>query len=283
MVKYNTWLCYFIIAITATLNVNLANADEDNTWRKVDAENLLIMELEAGKVIIELAPQFAPKHVANIKTLVSQGYFNGSAIIRSHDNYVAQWGDPNHDNERRRTLGKANEKLSPEFYRNLSEINYTPIVSRDAYAEEVGFVDGFPVATDKQRAWLTHCYGAVGVGRDMAPDSGNGSSLYAVTGHAPRHLDLNVTLVGRVIQGMELLSSLPRGTETLGFYKSEAQHVPIKSITMPQTAPAISVMRTDSAAFAKHVTNRTHRSHEWFLTPTGKIELCNVGVPVNSD
>ena len=73
---------------------------------------------------------------------------------------------------------------------------------------EVGFVDGFPVALDPGlgRAWLVHCYGMVGAGRDNDVDSGGGAELYAVIGQAPRHLDRNVTLLGRVVSGMELLS-----------------------------------------------------------------------------
>ena len=153
----------------------------------------------------------------------------------------------------------------------------------DAYADEVGFVDGFPVATDGKRVWLVHGYGMLGVSREMLDDSGNGSGLYVVTGHAPRHLDRNVALVGRVIEGMPLLSSLPRGTGGLGFFESAEQYIPIKSMKLatslgdepiPQR-----IMNTNSEAFKQHVAKRTTRSEEWFLEPVGKIELCNVGVP----
>jgi len=155
------------------------------------------------------------------------------------------------------------------------------IESRDSYAESVGFVNGFPVASDGKRMWLAHCYGMLGVSRDLQDDSGNGSGLYIVTGHSPRHLDQNVTLVGRVLEGMHLLSSLPRGTGDLGFYQSAAEYVPILSIKSGSAVEnlKIEVMDTSSSEFTEHVKKRTTRKEEWFLEPTGKIELCNVGVP----
>ncbi|MFQ3243509.1 MAG: peptidylprolyl isomerase [Arenicella sp.] len=252
-------------------------------WRTPKAESVLLMQLDSGRVVIELAPQFAPNHVANIKQLVSDGYFDGSKILRSQDNYVVQWGDPDEGTEQARSIGKANSKLKVEFFADHSDLNFAAIESRDAYAAEVGFVDGFPVASDGKRAWLTHCYGMVGVSRGMGDDSGNGSGLYVVTGHAPRHLDRNVTLVGRVIKGMPLLSSLPRGSGDLGFFESTEETIPIKSIKLATSLGDKSVsqqiMDTNSAVFKEHVAKRTTRSEEWFLEPTGKIELCNVGVP----
>ena len=135
-------------------------------WRRPDPANTLYMQLEHGRVVFELAPQFAPEHVANIRKLVNNRYFDGLAIIRSQDNYVAQWGDPNSGNDRSRSLGNAAETLDPEFYRDAAELSFTTIDSRDAYASEVGFSSGFPAGRDGPdgRAWLTHCYGMLGVG-----------------------------------------------------------------------------------------------------------------------
>lgn len=269
------------LSLSLIFGLSACTAFADDSWRVPNGDNVIIMQLDSGQIVIELAPQFAPKHVANIKQLVSQRYFDDSSIIRSQDNYVVQWGDPNEDTENAKPLGKAQARLRTEFYRDSKELNYTSIESRDAYTKEVGFVDGFAVASDGQNAWLAHCYGAVGVARGLAEDSGNGSGLYVVTGHAPRHLDLNVTLVGRVLKGMELLSSLPRGSGPLGFYETKEEQVPIRSISVPNSSEVVqlSVMRTDSKEFEQHVDKRTNRTDEWFLESTGKIELCNVGVP----
>ena len=254
-------------------------------WRKPSLENLMIMTLPQGEVWIELAPQFAPATVGNIRTLIANRYFDGLAIIRSHDNYVVQWGDPNADGDDARSIASAAERVVPEFFRARDGLEITEIDSRDPYADNVGFVDGFPMAWDDGRAWLSHCYGMVGVGRGMDAGSGNGSSLYVVTGHAPRHLDKNITLVGRVLHGMSHLSTLPRGTGVLGFYETEDELTPIESVRLAislKSEPDIEVMDTRSDAFQEYVESRTHRTGEWFIDPVGKIELCNLHPPVRT-
>ncbi len=265
----------------------LKSADKSD-WRSPDPQNTLYLELDSGRVIIELAPGFAPSHVANIKKLVQANYFDGLAIIRSQENYVVQWGDPVSDDDKR-SLGNAEATLPGEYYRSASGLDFTKLNSRDAYAREVGFVAGFPVGRDnkKGRAWLAHCNAMVGAGRDVAPDSGNGAELYVVIGHAPRHLDRNVTLIGRVLKGMEHLSTLPRGTGSLGFYETEAEHTTIRSIRLASDVPepertALEVLRTDTETFRKLIKARTHRLDEWFIDPAGKIGLCNVPIPVRS-
>jgi peptidylprolyl isomerase len=254
-------------------------------WRTPEPGNLLYMQLHRGEVVFELAPAFAPVLISNIRKLVADGYFDGLSIIRSQDNYVVQWGDPLAGTDAARDLGNAKAQISPEFYRQRAGLNITKLDSQDAYADEVGFVDGFPVASDKERTWLTHCYGMLGVGRDYAPDSGNGAELYVVTGHAPRHLDRNVVLIGRVLKGIEHLSSLPRGTGELGFYKTEKEYVKINSMRFGDEVSQseglkIEVMRTDTQTFANFVKAKTFRVHKWFVDPAGRIELCNVTVPV---
>lgn len=256
-------------------------------WRAVDIENTLYLELPAGRVIIELAPAFAPRHVENIKALVREKYFDGLFVIRSHDNYVAQWGDPDEKNPRTAKLAKT--KLAPEFTVKFKDAKDLPPFTRlpdvDGYAREVGHSNGFPSARDSKanEAWLTHCYAMVGVGRGNEDDSGSGMSLYAVTGHAPRHLDRNITLVGRVVQGIALLSALPRGTASLGFYDKPEQRVPIKSVRIAADVPAaertnIEIIRTDTPLFASLVESLRNRSGPWFKAPAGHVELCNVNI-----
>ncbi len=256
-------------------------------WRTPDPAYLFYVQLEDKQIIFELAPTFAPDHIANIRQLVATRYFDDLPIIRSQDNYVVQWGDPAAGTDAKKSLGDAHANLEPEFFRNTEGLDIIKLDSRDAYADEVGFINGFPVASDGRRAWLAHCYGMLGVGRDMATNSGNGAELYVVTGHSPRHLDRNVTLIGRVLKGIEHLSSLPRGTGALGMYESDKEFVNITSIRFGNKIPEperlkIEVMHTDTETFAKFVQTRTYRRHEWFVDPTGRIELCNVPVPMRS-
>ncbi len=206
-------------------------ASKPSDWRSLSPENTLYLDLTNGRVVIELAPAFAPLHVANVKALMREHYFDGLAIIRCQDNYVTQWGDPDADKpDRKRKIQSAKVTLPPEFDREVDpKLPFTVLPDGDVYAPEVGFSEGFPIARDSKsgKMWLIHCYGMVGAGRDEPVDSGGGTELYAVIGQAPRHLDRNVTLLGRVVQGMELLSSVPRGKKTMGFY-DEAQRIPIR-------------------------------------------------------
>src|SRR5215470_8515336 len=203
-------------------------ASKPTDWRPLDPARTLYLELESGRVIIELAPQFAPNHVANLIALVREGYFDGLAFMRSQDNYVVQWGDA----DGKRAIRNAKKTLPAEFTRSAKGLPFTPLPDPDSYAAQVGYSDGFAVARDSANgtAWLTHCYGTVGAGRDNDVNSGGGTELYAVIGHSPRHLDRNVTLIGRVVQGIELLSVLPRGTGASGFYETAKERVPIRSI-----------------------------------------------------
>lgn len=268
-------------------------ASKAEEWRTLDPANLLYLDLPAGQVVIELSTDFAPKHVANIKKLAKQHYFDGLAILRSQDNYVVQWGDPDggeEDASKAKSLGDAAATVEAEFETPWSKtIDYTRLPDPDVYAPEVGFSNSMPVGRDPatERGWLTHCYGMVGVGRGNATDSGSGAELYVVNGHAPRHLDHNVAIVGRVVQGMEFLSALPRGTGPLGFYEKPEQRTTISRIRVGSEVPeserkGLEVLRSDSASFKELTELRRNRRDDWYVAPAGHIELCNVLLPVRA-
>ncbi len=259
-------------------------------WRPLDPENTLYLELPSGRVVIELAPAFAPQHAVNIRTLVREKYFDGLDVIRAQDNYVVQWGDAEEDETKAKAQGSAKLTLPPEFTIALAKgTPFTVLPDKDGYAPQVGFSNGFPAARNPKtgQAWLTHCYGAVGVGRGNEPTSGNGSSLYAIISHAPRHLDRNIAVVGRVVKGIEKLSVLPRGTGALGFYETAAERTPITAVRLAADLPEaertnLEVMRTDSASFAAVAESRRNRHDDWYIAPAGYIELCNVPIPVRA-
>ncbi|MBK7506576.1 MAG: peptidylprolyl isomerase [Bacteroidetes bacterium] len=257
-------------------------------WRRLAPEDTLQLELPSGRVVIALAPAFAPAHAANLRALARERYFDGLAVVRAQDNFVVQWGDPAAGEagaERPITTGR--RTLPPEFTRAAAGLPFTPLPDGDVFAPEVGFSDGLPVARDPAagRAWLAHCYGMVGAGRDDAPASGGGAELYVVIGHAPRQLDRNATVVGRVVQGMELLSALPRGPAPMGFYLDPARRTPLRSVRLAADLPpaersALEVLDSGSATFAALVEARRNRRDPWYLTPAGRIDLCSVPLPV---
>lgn len=259
-------------------------------WRRPDPANTLYLDLDAGRVVIELAPGFAPAHVDNIRTLAREGYWNGSAVYRSHDNFVVQFGDPHAgDPQRAHPLGGALAHLPAEFERSAGGLDFHALPDRDGWAPQTGFVDGFPAAREGAhgKAWMAHCYGTLGAGRGMAADSSTGAELYVVIGQSPRQLDRNITVVGRVVRGMELLSALPRGPGPLGIHDDPARHVPIHAITLASDLPEdqrepIEILRTGTATFDAYVESRRNRRDAFYQRPAGHIDLCNIALPARA-
>ena len=256
-----------------------------SAWRTIPSEDLLVMDLaRGGRIVLQLAPAFAPVHVANIRALARGNYWDGATIYRVQDNYVAQWGLNESDKP---WPSGVTAKPPAEYTRSLKGLRITPLGSPDPYAPGAGFADGWPVAYSAKGGWadLAHCYASVGVGRDLSPDTGTGGELYAVIGHGPRQLDRVIALVGRVIEGIDRLSTLPRGTEALGFYKDKAQYVPIARIRVASDIPAnerptYEYMDTGSATFARYLKLRANRHDDFYIRPAGGVDLCNVQVPV---
>ena len=261
-------------------------------WRELTPESTLVMDLPSGPVVIELAEQFAPKHADSVRRLTRAGYFDGLAIIRVHDNYVTQWGDPEEDEAKAKPKPAApnssDGKVPAEFDRALEGLALTVLPDKDGWATQVGFVEGWPVAANPKtgRAWLTHCYSMVGAGRGDAVDSSDGSSLYAVIGGPARGLDLNITTVGRVVAGIERLSALPRGTGPLGFYENPEQRLPITRARMLADIPAaerpkLQLLRTDTTTWTQWLNSRRNRSG-WFVHNPAHVDLCGVLPPVRT-
>ncbi len=290
-------------------------------WTAIAPTDLLVIDLAADakgkprRVVIQLMPApFSQGWVGNIRKLAAAHWYDGTAIVRVQDNYVTQWGDP--DGE---VAGKAKalpadldvmteagyEVYMPEMDDPLSvqlkqiadiiessrggknggrrrAVHYS---GRDTYARMTGHViGGWPIAANSGSVlWPVHCYGMVGVGRNYSPDTGTGAELYTVIGHAPRHLDHNIALVGRIIQGMEHMSSLPRGTGALGFYETPEERTAILSVRMGGEVaglPAYEYLSTESESFAKYADARANRRDPFFLQPAGGADICNIPVPV---
>ena len=260
-------------------------------WVAIAPSDLLVMDLapdskgKARRVVIQIMPKpFSQGWVGNIRKLAAAHWWDGTSINRVQDNYVVQWGDA------------TEKKALPEGLATVEKKNYiTPNWpgkvwifagadgGRDAYAAAHGFYVGWPLAASSEGLWPTHCYGMVGVGRNLSPDTGSGAELYTIIGHAPRHLDRNIALVGRVIEGIEHMSSLPRGTGALGFYEKEEERVPILSVRLgneTKEVPAFEYLSTDSDSFAAYADARANRRDPFFSVPAGGADICNIPVPI---
>ncbi|KWV92399.1 peptidylprolyl isomerase [Erythrobacter sp. YT30] len=306
----------------------IVDAAPQSEWVRIASEDIVVMTLAPDpsgnerKVVIQLMPApFSQGWVENIRTLARAGWYDRISVNRVQDNYVVQWGDPNHDNPE--ANGKA--KPLPEGLNVMKEEDYTvrsssqalaKIASRgtaywnnfykaerryskrllpssryseDNYARGVYFSIGWPLALEANTWFPIHCYGMVGVGRNYSPDTGSGAELYTVIGHAPRHLDRNIALVGRIISGMEHLSSLPRGSGALGFYTAEEKdkRVPILSIQVASDLseaeqPRFEYLSTETESFARYAEARANRRDPFFIHPAGGADICNIPVPIRA-
>ena len=275
-------------------------------WVAIDPADLLVMTLAPdadGKdreVIIQLMPApFSKGWVENIRTLAKAHWWDGLSIYRSVDNWVVQWGDGEEEGGTPKPLPTGlnvvpeseyvDETVAAKPEEDVIVLWHPRPDLVDAYAESATFNDGWPIGlqiadgTRVLRRWPVHCYGSVGVARDLSPDTGTGAELYAVIGHAPRQLDRNIAVVGRVIKGMQHLSTLPRGTGDAGVYETLAEHTPIVSVRLGNElaeAPRFEYLSTSSDSFAAYAGVSANRDDSFYKVGAGGIDVCNLRVPI---
>ena len=255
-------------------------------WIAIAPADMLVMTLANGKqaVIQLMPPPFSQGWIGNIRKLAAARWWDGLSISRVQDNYVVQWGDASEKKALPAGLASVGEG---EYVANVDKAGITsfPVVAKDAYANYVGYSHGWPVGHDRaiRKMWPVHCYGMVGVGRNLSPDTGSGAELYTVIGHAPRHLDRNIAVVGRVISGIENLSSLPRGKGALGFYEKVEERLVIKSIRLVSDLPELEQPKFEylnPKLFVDYAYARANRRDAFFNVPAGGADICNIPVPV---
>jgi len=260
--------------------VPLAGLAEDPTWRQVDPDNLVFMELAEGSVLIELNPRFAPKTVKQFRQLVQDHFYDGLGFYRVIDGFVAQGGDGS-------DLGELSDVplIKAEFERSWSDdFPFTPVQKLDLFAPETGFIEGFAVARDpsKDRVWLTHCPGVIAMARNDDPDSSR-TDFYIVIGQAPRYLDRNMNVFGRVIHGMEVVQQIRRGpANDNGIIRDDMQASRIRSLRLgsdipDEERPAAYVMDTNSPGFSGVLRDRRERKQRFFHhQPPPVLDVCQV-------
>jgi peptidylprolyl isomerase len=253
-------------------------------WRAVDPENLAVLDTAYGRVLIELAPGFAPKHVERFRALARAKFYDGQSFYRVIDGFVAQGG-----------IGESDDKKPPawpplkaEFDAAIGGGAFTALGSPDLFAEEVGHVDGFPVGRDLKdgRMWLLHCPGTLAMARDTQPDTG-GTEFYIPIGHAPRRLDRNLSAFGRVLEGMQYVQKLNRGDPKVenGVIQDPAKRDPILRVQIaadmaPGERPRMEVTDTTSKAFADYKAQRRNPSPDFYKRPYANLDICAFNAPV---
>lgn len=236
---------------------DIAAAAPESAWRAVDPENMLVIDLPAGEVVVELRPDFAPRHVEQIKKLVRDGFYDGLKFHRVVEGFVAQGGDPKGDGTGSSDL----PNIPAEFSRDTQNVSGFVELGRDRIASRVGFIDGMPAGaqpeslrafkTDREvLIWGLHCPGVMSMARATDPNSAN-SQFFLMLGEARLDLDRRYTTWGWIVDGSENSRRIMRG---------EPPPRPTPIIRMRIGAdipegerPNVKVMRTDSEAFQQYV------------------------------
>ncbi len=274
------WVLVFVVFSLNTI------ADNESIWRPVSINNSVLLTLPHGKVVIELAPQFAPQHVAQFRQLTQQGFYNGTKFYRVIDGFVAQAG-PKEGSKKDKSVPLL--AMEAEWRFNAKEL-YTPVQKNDLFAAQTGFKDSFAMAfqtKNKQtpnRAWLTHCPGVVAMARNNEADSAS-SHFYVVMGQAPRYLDNIMTIFGRVVYGMQHIHAITRTEVMAGEQAINARKfTPIVSMKLMADVPKsqqiqIAVENTESKAFRERLESRRHRNSAFFYKkPPPVLDVCQIPI-----
>ncbi|MEO2266676.1 peptidylprolyl isomerase [Pseudoalteromonas sp. YIC-656] len=259
-----------VAALSPTQIIDSAPAED---WRFVAPENMLVLTLPTGQVLMEMNTRLTPAHHHRLTELAAKHFYKDLSMYRFVEGFVAQGG-----------AGEETTQvptLQQEFVKHTDKRLALDIVvnEQDGYAARSGFLDGFAVAQNAQgtQTWQTHCIGALGMARGNEIDSGT-SEFYVVIGHAPRYLDRNITVFGRVLAGMEHLQRLQRPGSTDKPFNKITDMVLASQLPVEQQ-PQVKVMRTDSDSFAALVEARKNRPESWFVTTPNYIDTCAMQVP----
>ncbi len=182
--------------------------------KPVPPERLLVIDTSKGRIVAELAPELAPKHVEQIRTLALEHFYDGLTFFRVIDQFMAQTGDPEN-------TGKGGSKrpdLPAEFTFRRGADGFAPVAQPTG--GESGFVGAMPVYSQasalmemtrdgKVTAWGAFCPGVLGMARDSNPDSAN--SQFFLMRQAYPSLEKNYTAFGRVLSGLDVVRAIKAG------------------------------------------------------------------------
>ena len=271
-------------------------AQDDLIWNSLDPDNTVYLDLQEGTVVIQLNPVFAPKTVKHFKELLEDQFYRGMSFYRVIDGFVAQAGDESDIDgtpiaKPLKAEFEIDWPLKPtdkEKKKHWTPMSWTPVQKDDMFAPYTGFIDGFPAARDDKKAgkaWLTHCPGTIAMARNEDPDSG-GTDFYIVIGQAPRYLDRNLTVFGRVVWGMDVVQRIKRGPALEnGIIEKDLERSWIKNMRLVSSIESdqrmdIYVADTNSDGFKKMLKDRRNRKEKFFHhKPPKTLDICQVPIP----
>jgi len=232
----------------------------DEAWRTVDADNLMIIDTKYGDIGVELYPEVAPKHIAQIKKLTRDDFYNDVPFHRVIDGFMNQTGDGTKGNG---TGDSTLPDIAAEFsFRRGADMPFTLVTAKKIGEGEigVGFYKNLPIASqptsqamftedNKVDAFGLHCKGVTSMARTNDPNSAN-SQFFLMRGKA-EHLDAQYSIWGNTVMGYDLLEKPAVGTigQVPGWLPDRMNKVEIASDMSDDERPAVQVLKTDHPAF----------------------------------
>jgi peptidylprolyl isomerase len=251
-------------------------APTDADWRTPDPDNVLVIDTNKGRILVEMLPEVAPAHVARIKELTRAGLYNGRTFFRVIDAFMAQTGDPKDDG----TGGSDKPDLTAEFMFRRGASTQMVLVA-NASVSETGFLGPLPVMSQssmlmpmtndgKVSAWPLYCPGVAAMARAESPDSAN--SQFFLMRQAYPSLEKRYTAWGRAISGQDVIRAIKVG-EPVAAPQDVMTKARILSDIPVAERPKIRVIDPKSAWFKAEVDN-VRASKGADFTP------CDIRVPV---
>ncbi|HEY3948290.1 peptidylprolyl isomerase [Phenylobacterium sp.] len=245
-------------------------------WRTPDPNDILVIDTNKGRIIVELTPAIAPQNAAQIRALAHEGFYDGLRFFRVIDKFMAQTGDPQNNGQG----GSSKPNTPAEFtFRRGADLPF--VMAADQTVAEVGFIKSMPVTSQsmalsamtkdqKVTAWGLYCPGVVGIARDENPDSGN--SQFFLMRQAYPSLEKRYTAIGRVIAGEDVVRAIKTG-EPVEQPQDYMEHVHVLADMPEATRPKIRVIDDKSPWFKAEI--------EYVRAAKGAdFTACDIDIPV---
>ena len=255
-------------------------------WRDLDPENTLYIDLDYGRVVLELYPEIAPLHVAQIKTLARQTFYDGITFHRVIEGFMNQTGDPT-------GTGTGDSELPDiqgEFtFRRPADMAVTLVGARSHAGKEigVGFYKALPVASQpSSQAMLTkdgkvaafglHCNGVTSMARTSDPNSAN--SQFFLMRDIAQHLDAQYSIWGNTVLGHEHLTKIKVGSkgEDANFVPDVMNKVRVAADIPAAERVKVQVLKTDSPAFKNYLKSQKKSDGTY-------PDICDIRIPTRQN
>lgn len=251
-------------------------------WRVIPNERLLLVEFDGLRVLAELYPDLAPRHVERVAELAQAEFYDGIKFHRVIRDFIVQGGDPNGDG----TGGSELPNIAGEYVRDVNDTPAFTVLGRDLYASRAGFLNGLPVAAHPEslrtafgeerpvKIWGAHCPGILSMARASDPDSAN-SQFFVMLGDHRRSLDRLYTVFGRVVIGVENLEKIAEGEPP----KNPTVITRMRIASELPSAQQVSIreMKADSASF-RSIVELSGDVSDGFVR-----NLCALKLPIRMD